>query len=93
MNFAQICARLCPTHELLGPPKDINTLWNLWAVASHFKAKRRVSSKVNKISDKEYFYFSFTLFLDFNCWQDLIVGTDHFSNVLESFSHVAELCF
>lgn len=51
----------------------------------HLKAKRRVSSKVNKISDKEYFYFSFTLFLDFNYWQDLIVDTDHFSNVLKSF--------
>lgn len=81
MNFAQMCAGLCPTHETLGPPKDINMLWNLWAVVFHFKAKRSVRSTVNKISDKEYFYFSFTLFLDL---QDLIVDTDHFSNVLKS---------
>lgn len=52
MNFAQICARLCPTHEPLGPPKDINALWYLWAAVFHLKAKRRVSSKVNKISDR-----------------------------------------
>lgn len=74
-----------PTHEPLGPPKDINTLRNLWTIVFHFKAKRRVSSKVNKISDQEYFYFSFTLFLDFNYWQDLRVGTNHVSNVLKSF--------
>lgn len=79
MNFEQVCARLCP--KPLGPPKDINTKQNLWAVVFLFKAKERVSSKVNKISDKEHLYFSFTLFLDLSYWQDLTVGTDHFSNV------------
>lgn len=85
MNFGQICVRLCSTHEPPGPPKDVNALWNLWAVVFHFKARKRVSCKVNKTSDKEYFYFNFTLFLDFNYWQDLIVGTDHLSEVLKSF--------
>lgn len=63
MNVEQVCARLCP--KPLGPLKDINILWNLWAVVFLYKAKRRVGSKVNKISDEEYFYFTFTLFLDF----------------------------
>lgn len=83
MDFAQICARLYPTHEPLGLPKDINTSRNLWTVVFHFKAKSYFS-KVNKISDNEYFYFSFTSFLDFNYWQDLRVSTNHLSSVLKS---------
>lgn len=48
MNVEQVCASWTP--------KDVNTLWNLWAVVFLFKAKRRVSSKVNKRSNEEYLY-------------------------------------
>lgn len=84
MNVEQVCARLCP--KPLGPLKDINILWNLWAVVFLYKAKRRVGSKVNKISDEEYFYFTFTLFLDFKFWQDLIVDTGNYNSVLKVFN-------
>lgn len=56
-----------------------------------FKAKGRVSSKVSEISEKEYLYLSFILFLDFNYSQDLVVDADHFSNMLKYISYTKEL--